>query len=158
LKFYLHKNKAGFTLSELIITMLFGSIMIIGTLGFSYYSRIDVQKADQYNTSVEIAELVLNDWKAAGGDSSYDPVESLSGQLDITHSDTSLSGLENILGSYTVVIDGNAFLLTLSHRNPVGDKPRLISVVVDWVEESETWELSDCRQFVKLSGYVANSQ
>jgi len=138
--------------------MLFGSIMILGTLGFSYYSRIDVQKADLYSTSVEIAELVLNDWKAAGGDSGYDPVESLSGQLDITNSNTSLSGLENILGSYIVIIDGNEFVLTLSHRNPVGDKPKLINVVVDWVEEFRTWELNDCRQFVKLSGYVANSQ
>lgn len=138
--------------------MLFGSIMIIGTLGFSYYSRIDVEEADLYNTSVEIAELILNDWKAAGGIDNYDPVVSLSGQLEITDSDTSLSGLENILGSYIVVLDGNPFLLTLSHRIDAENKPKLINVVVDWIERPQSWESQDPRRYIKLSGYVANSQ
>jgi hypothetical protein len=154
----LRKIKAGFTLSELIIAMLFSSIMIIGTLGFSYYSQLNVQKADLYNTSVEIAELVLNDWQAAGGASSYDPIKSLSDKLDITVSETSLCGLENILGSYQVALNGNVFLLTLSHREPVEDKPKLINVVVDWVEEYRSWELSDSRQSIKLSKYIANSK
>lgn len=146
--------RGGFTLNELIIAMLFGAIMILGTLGFSYYSRLDVQKSDFHTTSVEIGELILNDWQAAGGISSYDPVESLAGQLNITPTENTISWLENTLGSYVVLHDGNTFYLTLSYRNSTDNEPKVINVVVDWIEQSRSWEGGDPRRFVKLSGYV----
>jgi len=59
------KSGSGLSIAELVIAMLFSSIMIVGTLGFSYYSKLDIHKAELYNSSVGIAELLLNDWKAA---------------------------------------------------------------------------------------------
>ncbi|MFA5424437.1 MAG: hypothetical protein WC374_11340 [Phycisphaerae bacterium] len=150
------KSGSGLSIAELVIAMLFSSIMIVGTLGFSYYSKLDIHKAELYNSSVGIAELLLNDWKAAGGVSNYDPLQSLAGQLEITQTEPGITGLTNLLGSYHVIVNEDVLRVTLSYKEATASEPKTLNVVVDWVERHDAWDTCDPRGFVKLSCYVAD--
>ena len=149
---YTFKN--GFTLTELSIAMVFAIIIILGTISFSYYSRLDTDKSNLHNVSVGLAELILNDWRASGGSNTYDPVNSFTNYFPIAPTDAGSNRLDNLLGSYMIMLDDNDYRITLSYRNSTDESPKVLNVVVDWVEKSNDWDGSDPRGFVKLSGYV----
>lgn len=155
MSFKTHKSGAGLSIIEVVIAMLFASIMIVGTVGFSYYSQLNVHKAEVYNSSVGAAELFLNDWKAAGGASNYDPIQRLSGQMEITQTEPGESRLENLLGGYHVEVNGNLLRVTLSYTEASERVPKALNVVVDWDEQHDKWGTYDPRGYVKLSCYVA---
>ena len=138
--------------------MVIAAVAILGTFGFTYYGRLDVRKAELTNTSLRTAELLLNDWKATGGSAAYDPIQSFSNQFTISQSFVGPEGLESLLGRYDVLIDGNTYRVTLSYRDAADDMPKVLNVVVAWLEDSGVLDATDSRRFVKLSAYVGGHQ
>ena len=135
--------------------MTFGVVMILGTLGFSYYGRLDAQKASVQNEAIRIAGLLLDDWKAHGGSAAYDPATSLAELFTLSPTDSGPGGLTNVLKRFDLSHEDKNFQITISSRPPIKDTTKVLNVVVAWVENKAMLNSEDPRKYVKLSGYIA---
>ncbi|MBN1795631.1 MAG: hypothetical protein JW804_03070 [Sedimentisphaerales bacterium] len=156
MSFRLNRFERGFTLIEASVSICVAMVMILGTLGFSYYSSLNAHKADTQNKAVRLAGLILDDWKSMGGIKTYNPAIRFTDQFTILESDVGPDGLPDLLGRYDVILDEANFYITLSYKEAVDDQPKALNIVVAWVEKESSWDSSDPRRFIKLTGYVAN--
>jgi type II secretory pathway pseudopilin PulG len=63
---------AGFTLLELVITMMILIVLSVGALGYQYFAAQMAQRAKAEITVTRTARLILDNWKKTGGDENFD--------------------------------------------------------------------------------------
>jgi hypothetical protein len=95
-------NRKGVTLVEAAAAIAVISICILGALSYQYHSARQIRIAHCELAATRVGQMVIEDWKAAGGNSDYDPRS-----MDIGFA-------KNILGSdYNITVDGTKFYVSL---------------------------------------------
>jgi prepilin-type N-terminal cleavage/methylation domain-containing protein len=144
-------NKTGFTLIEVMITMVVITIGVTGAMGFRYYCVLDAKKADVQITAARIATLLLEDWKGTGGVAigslAYNPMVALPESTGLTIDNQGVVGPDahfTKLNSYHVVTNISAssiihYYVTLSSAATL---PMTLNVSVGWRSDYKTGALS----------------
>jgi hypothetical protein len=128
---------------------------LIGTSNFRYYSTLDAQKAAAKITASRIGLMLCENWRGLGGIETYDPEASLGSTLTITPSTgPDKPGDFNLLGSYTITLNGANYYITLSWKD-VSSGLRALNIIVAWAQrEQGTSSLNDADKSFKLTTYA----
>ncbi|MHC4525778.1 MAG: type IV pilus modification PilV family protein, partial [Planctomycetota bacterium] len=65
--------RRGFTLVEVMISILIVMILATGAMGYQYASTRDVKVSEVQASAARIGMLLLESWKGQQGDTSFDP-------------------------------------------------------------------------------------
>ncbi len=141
------KQNAGLTLIEVMIAMVVLVIIALGALSYQYYAALHARAALAQMTASRTAQLLVDDWKSAGGSATYNPTN-----LNLGFTDSDLDGAD-----YEITVDNLPMYMNLSYNNIELDDEaqitlRKITVRVNWrndhriptgrAEEEASMELS----------------
>jgi prepilin-type N-terminal cleavage/methylation domain-containing protein len=130
------KPAHGFTIVEVMTTIVILCVVIIGTSGYRYYAALDARKAEMQTTASRIGALLCESWRGLKGTETYNPVTQFSQVLAISqNTGFSVAGYKDasftLLGSYMVSINNTNYCAVLSWKN-VATGLRALNVVVVW--------------------------
>jgi prepilin-type N-terminal cleavage/methylation domain-containing protein len=150
------KSVGGFTLVEVMVTVVILLVAVIGTSGYRYYAALDAKKADRQVTAARTALLLCESWRAASDPNLFDPEEKFESQLTISPSsnygpDVAEGFTE--LGNYEIIINGISYNTTLSWRN-VSSGLRALNVTVGWDQGGSEYQYPN--KSFKLTTYIDN--
>ncbi len=140
------KFASAVTLIEVMLAMTILTIAALGALGYQYYAAGQARIARAQITGVRTAQLLLEDWKSAGGSEEYDLTAlglGFSSRLFIPSqwSQGHGGGLGSPLRSsaYSTTVDGLPMLVTLRWEDVAHDtvaeiKLRQLAVIVRFGE------------------------
>jgi prepilin-type N-terminal cleavage/methylation domain-containing protein len=154
------KSSRGLTLVEVMVTVLLISVAVIGAMGFRYFCALDARKADVQITGARLGWMLLEDWKAAGGDATYRP-EMKQTQLPPGPGPAKPDDFDYMLGSYHIDlkdVDGLHYYATLSYRpayqDTQGAHARALNVNVAWMGRGQEWDGSGPYKTLGLTTYM----
>jgi hypothetical protein len=133
-----------------MIAMVVLVIIAFGALNYQYYTALHTRAAMAQMTATRTAQLLIDDWKSAGGSSKYDPT---SLNLGFTKSDLDSS-------DYQITVDDLPMYMKLSYEDVEHDEEaqitmRKITVKVNWRNDHKvpTGQASE-EASMELSTYV----
>lgn len=165
------KNK-GFTLVEVMVAAVLVVVAILGAAAYRYVTALDAKKADMQISASRVGLLLLEGWKAQGGqaqgdDEPYDPTEEFTsgiadGIVIVVNSSGGPavpSGMPILADSggspiYFEIQDNNMYFYATLCFKDVVDDPRRINAVVGWRPWGQKGSGSDTTQNIKLTAYV----
>ena len=167
---------AGFTLVEIMVTIVILVIAVLGTSAFRYSAALNVRQAEAKTTAVRIAQMLCESWRGTSEPNTFDPEialdleESFGSEyaaifaIDDTEDGPVVTEGFTLSGHYEIEIgDPNSgaaisYWATLSWRD-VSPGLRALNVVVEWDPRSSVtdyyWHSAHQRSF-KLTTYVTN--
>ena len=148
--------RRGFSLVDIMISIVVLLVALIGTSNFRYYTALDSQKAAAKITAARIGLMLCESWRGLGGTETYDPATYFGSALTITQSTTGPDKPEDftLLGSYTVTLNGANYYITLSWKD-VSTGLRALNVVAAWAQRTQGLSsLNDADKSFKLTTYA----
>ncbi|MEE8320943.1 MAG: hypothetical protein V3R68_03770 [Gammaproteobacteria bacterium] len=127
-----YRNR-GVGLVEIVVTLTILLTVVVGTMGYQYYTALNARQADLSITAGRLALVLLETWKGRQSETDFDPVADLGSDLAVTASASGqpAPNLTDLLGSYTVTANNANYFATLSYQD-IADSPRLLNIVVAW--------------------------
>ena len=125
------KKSDGMTFVEVIIAVAIVAVAILGTMAFRYYCNINARVSDVQMTAARIGLLLLEDWKAAVGSTTYSPIGRFPADpnLVITTGGSGAStptGFTALNNNYQVRSNRVVFNSTLSYQDDTANSPPLV--------------------------------
>ena len=132
-KQYEFRGRDGYSLVEVMIAMTILAIIALGALKYQYYAALHTHAAMAKMTSTRTAQLLLDDWKSAGGSAAYNPVN-----LNLGFTDSDSDGTD-----YEITKDNLPMQMRLSYDDIENDNEaqitlRKITVQVNWRNDYKT--------------------
>jgi len=171
---WVRKNRnSGFTLIEVMISMLVIMIIVIGAVSYMYACMWNAKRADVRITATRVGQLLLETWKITGHNiyddegkvigwawnvMDFDPITE--SDLNTTLPDSfgtatvDLGGVGTELGGYVIRIDGVGYFVRLLYRD---DSPYMLNARVGWnLNYSSTSLHATDRQYIDVTSYAIN--
>ena len=146
------KPGSGLTLIELMVAILLLAIAVIGAMGFRYFCAMDARRADVQMTGARLGWMLLENWKASGGDTTYVP---LIPGLTITPGPGPAKPADFTQHqSYHVLVNGAHLYATLSYKNATPTEARKLNVNVAWLYRYQQWDGTPPYKTVGLTTYM----
>jgi prepilin-type N-terminal cleavage/methylation domain-containing protein len=130
----------GLTLIEVLVTIVVVAVAVLGAMGYRYWCALDARRADVQITGARLGWMLLENWKAAGGDATYQP-EMKRMQLPPGPGPAHPTGFVP-LGSYHAYFDGVHYYATLSSKDAAATAARTLNVNVGWMKRYQEWDAS----------------
>lgn len=145
----------GFTLVEVMVSILLITIVVLAALGARYLAVKQARRADAYNTAGRLGLLLLEGWRSTGIHSAYDPVTRFSGQMTITGGATGPTAPTGFttLDTYHVVQDNVNYYATLAYIDETVDAPAVLHVTVGFRHQYQAGTISETDNYVRLTTY-----
>ena len=163
---YVHgplNTRPGFTLTEMMLSVLIIMVLATGAMGYQYASTRDVKISEVQAGATRIAMLLLESWKGRQGAITFDPVDVFSGTITIQTSDagpavpdTASGSTMTLLGSYEVVLSDVTYYVTLSYHPETDSEPMTLNATVTWRRDYSQAALQGNEQFVRFSSYLVS--
>lgn len=157
------KRVHGFTLTEVMLSILIIMILSTGAMGYQYASARDVKISEVQAGAARIAMLLLESWKGHQGTVSFDPVDVFSGTMTLQTSGTGPSVPNNaaggalmLLGSYEVMLSGVTYYVTLSYEPESASEPMVLNAAVTWRRDYSPGTLNGDELSVRYSTFVVS--
>ena len=155
---YRRGNSHGFTLVEVMVSILVITIVVVAAMGARYLAVKQARRADAYNAASRLGLLLLEGWRSTGIHSDYDPEAKFSGQMTITDgasgpaapTDGDFTTLGNT--SYHIVQDNVNYYATLAYDEPA-DAPAVLHVTVGFRHQYQAGTISETDNLVRLTTY-----
>jgi prepilin-type N-terminal cleavage/methylation domain-containing protein len=157
------RQPRGFTLTEVMISILIVMVLATGAMGYQYNSTRDVKISEVQAAASRIAMLLLEGWKGQQGDTAFDPVDIFGDEMAIQ---TSASGPDvpdnsggvplTLLDSYEIVVRGVNYYVTLSYEEASASEPMLLNVTVAWRRDYTQGVLEGDERFVRYSTFLVS--
>lgn len=154
-------DRRGFTLTEVMISVLIVMILATGAMGYQYASVRDVKVSEVQASAARIGMLLLESWKGQQGDTSFDPAEVFNSEMTIQTSaigpdvpDNSAGTPLNKLGSYETVLHNVHYYITLSYENESALEPMLLNAAITWRRDYGQGDLTGDELFVRYSTFL----
>ncbi|MCF7955317.1 MAG: hypothetical protein K9M75_05910 [Phycisphaerae bacterium] len=127
-----YRKHKGFTLIDVIVSVVILIIAICGAIQFRYHAAIQTRKANMRTAGAELALMLVETWRGVDGDDAFDAIDHCAPELTITLSGGPVmpSGY-NWLGSYSIQWNDYDYKATLSSRD-VGGGLKALNVIVAW--------------------------
>ena len=147
--------RRGFSLVDIMISIVVLLVALIGTSNFRYYTALDSQKAAAKITAARIGLMLCESWRGLGGTETYDPATYFGSALTITPSAGPNKPEDfTLLGSYTVMLNGANYYITLSWKD-VSTGLRALNIVVAWAQRPQGQSsINDADKSFKLTTYA----
>lgn len=127
----------GFSLVEVMISIVILLAAIIGTSSFRYYAVLDAKKATAKITAARIGLMLCESWRGLEGNETYNPVAHFGTALTITPSKGPDKPKDfTLLGSYTVTLNDANYYMTLSWKD-VKTGLRALNIIVAWAQRDQ---------------------
>ena len=68
-------SRSGFTLAEVVLTILIMAIVSLGVIHFQFYAIKSAKLARTKISATRLGSLILENWKTQGGSEQYDPTK-----------------------------------------------------------------------------------
>jgi prepilin-type N-terminal cleavage/methylation domain-containing protein len=156
-------RRHGFTLTEVMISIVIVMVLVTGAMGYQYNSTRDVKISEVQASAARLAMSLLEGWKGQQGDMAFDPVDFFSNEMAIQTSANGPGAPDNsdgtpltMLGSYEIVLRGVYYLVTLSYEEPSVSEPKLLNVTVTWRRDYTQGELEGDERFVRYSTFLVS--
>jgi prepilin-type N-terminal cleavage/methylation domain-containing protein len=149
-------KRNGFSIIEVMLAVSLTCVIALGTLGYQYFSVIHSRAADAQFMASRIAQLLIEDWKSASGDTDYNP-ESL--RLGFAASNTNTGEY----GSYVITLGNIPFYIDLQnndvdHDDDAGVILRQIAVTVKWRNDYTRGAIRSSDRMLTFTTYVRRDQ
>ena len=148
----------GFTLIEIMITIVIALIAVLGTCAYRYNATLDTHKAQRYITAARTAMMLCESWRAVSDANTFDPTQlASSAELTIAADNEGPTVPTNFtaLGKYTIGIDSVNYYATLSWQKVSG--VRALNVVMAWDQKAyEGGDFTDTDKSFRLTTYSDN--
>jgi type II secretory pathway pseudopilin PulG len=152
---------SGFTLTEVMISILVVMVLATGALGYQYGSTRDVKISEVQAGATRIAMLLLENWKGQQGNIDFDHVDALNSAITIETSTIGPDVPDNTngisltpLGSYQIVFSNIYYFITLSYEQETESEPMLLNATVTWRRDYSQGSLTGDEPFVRYSTYA----
>lgn len=159
--YYGYRKQSGFTLTEVVISILIVMILATGALGYQYASTRDVKISEVQTAAGRIGMLLLEAWKGRQGDTVFDPVEVFGGELTIQTTTAGPPVPDNaggmpltLLGTYEIVMGRVYYYVTLSYEEQTASEPVLLNATIAWKGDYSQGELEGDERFIRYSTYL----
>jgi type II secretory pathway pseudopilin PulG len=127
-----YRRHKGFTLIDVIISVVILIVAISGTIQFRYHAAIQTRKANMRTAGAELALMLVETWRGVDGDETFDSIDHFSPALTITSSTgPAMPAAYDLLGSYAIQWSDYDYTATLSSRD-IGGGLRALNVIVAW--------------------------
>ena len=153
----------GFTLIEVMISILIIMVLTTGAMGYQYHSTRDVKISEVQATAARLAMLLLEAWKGQQGETTFDPTDVFGSEMDVQ---TSMIGPDvphnsagaplTTLGSYEVVVGGVHYYIALSYEDPSALEPMLLNATIGWRNNYSQGELEGTERLVRYSTFLVS--
>jgi prepilin-type N-terminal cleavage/methylation domain-containing protein len=143
------RYRSAFTLVEVLVAMMVLAFAALGAMAYEYYAATHERAALAKLTATRTAQLLIDDWKSAGGSTSYTP-----GNLNLGFTDA-----DDGTGNYTVNVDKLPMYIELSSSDIEYDSEaevtlRKITVTVNYLDNRRTPSGQNSEKDMVLSTYV----
>ncbi len=157
MKYRNSKFKKGFTIIESMIAIAILVIGILGASAFRYHASLSARRTDLHSTSARIAMLLCEGWTGVGGAVSFNPINTLVPDVNISAGLGPTKPDEfSPLGSYRILLEGNDYYATMSYKNIAADL-RALNVIVAWDQFGNgTGLFTKTNKLYRLTTYVEN--
>ena len=164
------KQKSGFTLIEIAISVLIIMVLATGAMGYQYYSVRDVRLSEVQTTAARVAMLLLEGWKGDEGASDFDPVSVFSSEITIDTETAGPSVQEDgdgvsmtLLGYYEIEVEEVALKKKESKKKAVAKQDAVVEKqevkeVKEVKEPKEPKESKEVKAKTKVEGKVEVSE
>jgi type II secretory pathway pseudopilin PulG len=160
---YFKNNRLGFTLTEVMISILIVMILVTGAMGYQYASTRDVKVSEVQAAAARIGMLLLESWKGQQGDTSFDPVDVFNSEMTIQTSATGPDVPDNAagaplikLGSYEIILNNIHYYVTLSYDTESTLEPMLLNAVISWRRDYGQGDLTGDELLVRYSTFLVS--
>jgi hypothetical protein len=150
------------SLVEVVVAACVLMIVFMGHSRYRSYAALDARRAAMQNTGTRVALLFCEDWRAAGGIDTFDPVSRLYPCLTVA--ECSAAEQESfqipadfvLSGVYAATVNGDTYYAGLSW-NQVSDTLRALNVTVAWApRQPQEPGVSGADKSYKLTTYAAS--
>ncbi len=146
-------QRHGFSLVEVMISVLIITIVALGTLSFQYHGIKHSRSSEAQIAATRLGQLLLEDWKSTGGETNYDPNALGLGFTLVT------------TGNYRITLDNQTFYLHLAQQlapvssgsNPdtvAGVTLQQLSITVSWRKDFGTGTISSSDPTLTFTTFV----
>ena len=156
-----NRRARGATLVEIMIATVVVLVVVMGIMGYRYYSALDAKKAEVRAAAGRISLLLLEGWKGTGGATDYDPESAFESEFLISLSaigpsvPTDFSGtFFNLLNSYEIIIDNVYYYTTLAYLDETATEPQMLNICTAWRHNYQQGSVSDTDKSVRLTTYT----
>ena len=156
------RQRRGFTLTEVMISILIVMVLVTGAMGYQYNSTRDVKISEVQASAARIAMLLLEGWKGRQGDTAFDPADVFSDKMTIQTAsgpdvpDNAAGVPLTTLGSYEVVLRSVYYYVTLSYEASSASEPMLLNATVAWRGDYTQNALEGDERFVRYSTFLVS--
>ena len=157
------RRQRGFTLIEVMISVLIIMVLATGAMGYQYHSTRDVKISEVQATAARVAMLLLEAWKGQQGDTTFDPTDVFGSEMSVQTSmigpdipTNSMGVALTTLGSYEVVVRGVHYYVALSYEDPSALEPMLLNATIGWRNNYTQGELEGNERLVRYSTFLVS--
>jgi type II secretory pathway pseudopilin PulG len=126
------QKRRGFTLIDVLFSVVILIVAICGAIQFRYHAAIQVRKANMLTGASELALTLIETWRGVDGADTFDSITHYNPGLAITSATGPAKPADyNLLGSYAIQWSDYDYTATLSSRD-IGGGLKSINVVVAW--------------------------
>lgn len=142
------KAASAFTLVEVVVTIVIIMVLATGAMGQQFHASKMARQARAKYVAANVGQLVMENWKAKGGDENFDPT------------DLDLGFTKDKTGSvYQITTDDTPLFVKLSYKDletdPLtGITLREINVVVQWNFAFTETTPTDSDPSIELTSYI----
>ena len=154
---------SGFTLIEIMISIVIVMVLVTGAMGYQYYSAADVKISEVKATAARVSMLLLEGWKGDQGAGDFDPVSLFSSQLNITKSTVGPDAPPNesgmnftVLGKYRVQVNDIYYYITLSSDAASSFEPLTLNIQTTWRSDYGNGTLDGDEDAVQYSTFYVD--
>ena len=148
-------GNSGFTLIEVMITILIFSLVVTGALAFHYHGAIEVRRADIRIGAARLAQTLLEGWRTTATPGGYDPVDTYGADVTISGAGSGPPAPTGFtaLGTYLINENRVSYYATLSYKDKTATDPALLSVAIGWNPDGGAGDVSNAGQYSTLTSY-----
>lgn len=155
--------RRGFTLTEVMISILIVMVLVTGAMGYQFASTRDVKVSEVQASAARIGLLLLESWKGQQGDPLFNPVAVFDSEMTIQTSavgpdvpDNSIGAPLVKLGSYEIILKNVHYYVTLSYDNESASEPMLLNAAITWRRDYGQGDLTGDELFVRYSTFLVS--
>lgn len=150
---------SGFTLIEVMISILIVMVLATGVMGYQYRSSYDVKLSEIQAGAARISMMLLEGWKGDAGSLHFNPVWTFT-EIEMNYSffgpqapDDGSGNKLKVLGHYQVKLEDAYYYVTLSWVEATGWEPRVLNATTAWRRDYTRGFLTGDESFVRYSTF-----
>jgi prepilin-type N-terminal cleavage/methylation domain-containing protein len=155
-------GESGFSLIEVMISILIVTVLVTGVMGYQYRSSHDARLSEIQTGAARLSMALLEGWKGTGGGPTFDPVSTFS-EMEIVGvlagpppSDDTGGASLTVLDHYAVRFEGAYYYVTLSRAEAAAQQPRLLNIVTAWRRDYTQGSLTGDESVVRYSAFTVD--